>query len=206
MSDKKPNPEQHEEVQADLNEEVQSQTEQVAAEGADAVPQEELVSALQADLEAAQAELVKASEQVLRAQADTQNVRRRAEQDVEKAHKFALERFSADLLPVIDSLERAVDSANVEDEAQKAMVEGMQMTLNMFQGALSKYGLVAIEAVGEPFDPQLHEAMSMQENADVEPGTVIAAFQKGYTLNGRLVRPAMVVVSKASQSKVDEQA
>ncbi|RRJ83338.1 nucleotide exchange factor GrpE [Aestuariirhabdus litorea] len=201
MSDNKPNPEQSEEMQAE-----QPQAEQESVEEPVAGETEQQVATLQAELEAAQAELAKAGEQVLRIQADAQNVKRRAEQDVEKAHKFALEKFSLDLLPVIDSLERAVESANVEDEAQKAMVEGMQMTLNMFQSALGKYGVVAIEPVGEPFDPQLHEAMSMQESADVEPGTVIAAFQKGYSLNGRLVRPAMVVVSKAAQSKIDEQA
>ncbi|MCL6415445.1 nucleotide exchange factor GrpE [Aestuariirhabdus sp. Z084] len=202
MSEQKSNPEQNEEMQPE-----QSAAEEIVAEeGASVESSDQQINSLKAELEAAQEEVAKVSEQALRAQADAQNVKRRAEQDVEKAHKFALEKFSADLLPVIDSLERAVDSANAEDEAQKAMVEGMQMTLKMFQDALGKYNLVALDPVGEPFDPQFHEAMSMQENADVEPGTVIAAFQKGYTLNGRLVRPAMVVVSKASQSKVDEQA
>lgn len=136
-------------------------------------------------------------EQVLRAQAETQNARRRAEQDVEKARKFALEKLVGDLLPVADNLERAIAAGDVENESQKAVLEGVELTLKSLQDTLKKYNVEMIDPEGEPFDPQLHQAMTMVPNPDVEPNTVIDVFQKGYTLNGRLVRPAMVVVSSA---------
>lgn len=136
-------------------------------------------------------------EQVLRAQAEVQNARRRAEQDVEKARKFALDKFVTDLLPVADNLERAISAGDADDEAQKAVLEGVELTLKSLVDTLKKYHVEAIDPEGEPFDPQLHQAMSMVPNPDVEPNTVLNVFQKGYTLNGRLVRPAMVVVSSA---------
>ena len=146
-------------------------------------------------------ELTTARDAVLRAQADAQNVRRRAEQDVEKARKFALERFCGELLPVVDNLERALEAAAGEDEIVKPIAEGVELTLKSFQDALKKFNIEAVDPAGEPFDPQLHQAMSIVENADVEPNTVIAVMQKGYTLNGRLVRPAMVMVSKSPAAK-----
>lgn len=142
-------------------------------------------------------ELTLAKDAVLRAQADAQNVMRRAEQDVEKARKFALERFCAELLPVVDNLERALEATSGDNEIVKPIAEGVQLTLKSFQDALKKFHIEAIDPAGEPFDPQLHQAMSMVENADVEPNTVIFVMQKGYTLHGRLVRPAMVMVSKS---------
>ena len=120
---------------------------------------------------------------------------RRAEQDVEKARKFALERFCSELLPVVDNLERALEASSGDDEVVKPIAEGVELTLKSFLDALKKFNIEAIDPAGEPFDPQLHQAMSMIENADVEPNTVITVMQKGYTLNGRLVRPAMVMVS-----------
>ena len=132
---------------------------------------------------------------VLRAAAEEQNVRRRAERDVENAHKFALEKFAGDLLAVVDTLERALEAPS--SEGDQAMREGVELTLKMLLDALKKHGLEQVDPTGEPFDPQEHEAMSMQPNPDMEPNTVMAVFQKGYKLNGRLVRPAMVVVSKA---------
>ena len=146
---------------------------------------EDVVAQLQADVEAAR-------DAALRAQ----NGRRRAEQDVEKARKFALERFAGDLLPVVDNLERALEAAS-DDEAVRTIVEGVELTLKSFLDAIGKYNIEQLNPEGEPFDPQLHQAMSMVDNPDVEPNTVIAVVQKGYTLNGRLVRPAMVMVSKS---------
>lgn len=140
-------------------------------------------------------------EDVLRAQAETQNARRRAEQDVEKARKFALEKFVNDLLPVADNLERAIAAGDSEDEAQKAVLEGVVLTHKSLLDTLKKYKVEAIDPDGEPFDPQFHQAMSMVPNPDVEPNTVLTVFQKGYTLNGRLVRPAMVVVSSAGAAE-----
>jgi molecular chaperone GrpE len=142
-------------------------------------------------------ELAGLKEQVLRAQAETQNARRRAEQDVEKARKFALEKFVSDLLPVADNLERAILAGDADNETQKAVLEGVELTLKSLQDALKKYKVAMIDPAGEPFDPQLHQAMTTIPNPDVEPNTVLDVFQKGYTLNGRLVRPAMVVVSSA---------
>lgn len=148
------------------------------------------------EIAALEEQLAQSKEQVLRAHADAQNARRRAEQDVEKAHKFALEKFTKELLPVIDSLERALDAFDQHD-VDAAVKEGVEMTLSMFVSTLGKFKVEAINPQGEPFDPQYHEAMSMVPNPDVEPNSVIAVMQKGYLLNGRLVRPAMVMVSKA---------
>ncbi|MDB4476308.1 nucleotide exchange factor GrpE [bacterium] len=153
-----------------------------------------------AQLELLQEELGKARDQALRAQADAQNAQRRAEQDVEKARKFALERFCGELLPVVDNLERALEAINGDDPALASITEGVDLTLKSFVGALSKFQIEQLDPVGEPFDPQHHQAMSMIENPDAEPNTVLAVMQKGYTLNGRLVRPAMVMVSKAPQA------
>lgn len=144
-------------------------------------------------------ELTLAKDAVLRAQADSQNVMRRAEQDVEKARKFALERFCSELLPVVDNLERALEAGSGDDEVLKPIAEGVQLTLKSFQDALKKFNIETVDPVGEPFDPQLHQAMGMVDNPDVEPNTVTFVMQKGYTLHGRLVRPAMVMVSKAPE-------
>lgn len=154
-------------------------------------------------------QLAAAKDQSLRAVADLQNVRRRAEQDVEKAHKFALEKFSSDLLPVIDSLELALAHSSADDEHVKQIREGVELTLKMFQDTLKRYNLVVVDPHGEPFNPEHHQAMAMQENGEVEPNSVLNVFQKGYLLNGRLLRPAMVVVSKApsaAQPSINEQA
>lgn len=142
-------------------------------------------------------DLANARDAVLRAQAEAQNVKRRAEQDVEKARKFALERFVGELLPVVDNLERALEAASGDEEVVKPIAEGVELTLKSFLDVLGKQNIVVLDPHGEPFDPNLHQAMSMVENTEVEPNTVIAVMQKGYTLNGRLVRPAMVMVSKA---------
>lgn len=149
------------------------------------------------DLAALQAELEQARDHALRAQAEAQNVKRRAEQDIEKARKYALERFCGELLPVVDNLERALESTAGDDDALKPIAEGVDLTLKSLLEALRKFQIEAVDPVGEPFDPQLHQAMSMVENPDAEPNTVMAVMQKGYTLHGRLVRPAMVLVSKA---------
>jgi molecular chaperone GrpE len=155
-------------------------------------------------------QLAAAQDQALRAAADVQNARRRAEQEVEKAHKFALERFAGDLLPLLDSMERGLELSESADPALKAMREGMELTLKMFTDTLGRYQIAAVSPEGEPFNPELHQAMAMEERDSVEPNTVIRVFQKGYTLNGRLLRPAMVVVSKASSERpatpsIDEQ-
>lgn len=164
------------------------------------------IDALKAQLEQAQQEAQDAKDQALRSAAEAQNIRRRSEKDVENAHKYALEKFAGELLVVVDNLERALDSADRDNEAVTSLVEGVELTHKSFIDVLTKFHLEQVDPAGEPFDPQVHQAMSMVENPDVEPNTVVAVMQKGYTLNGRLIRPAMVMVSKGGEQKptIDE--
>ncbi len=175
-------------------------TEVVEAEGAD--EEEAGISASQIrgedPLAEAERQVAEFKDQALRAQAEMENVRRRAARDVENAHKYALERFTADLLPVLDSLEKAVEAAGEPaDEAAGAIKEGVELSLKLFLNTLEKAGVDQVDPHGEPFDPQLHEAMAMVPNPDAEPNSVMEVMQKGYTLNGRLIRAAKVVVSAA---------
>lgn len=160
-------------------------------------PEESIVEAASAgvQLEALQAELAAARDQVLRANAEMQNVRRRAEQDVEKAHKFALERFAGELLAVVDNLERALAAIAEEDVTQR---EGVELTLKTLLSALEKHGVSLINPHGETFNPEHHQAITMLDVAGAVPNSVVDVMQKGYSINGRLLRPAMVVVAKAS--------
>lgn len=154
---------------------------------------------LQALLEAAEAKANQNYELALRTQAELENVKRRASIDLEKAHKFALEKFSSDLLPVKDSLEMGLSAgAAAGDQQLEKIVEGVELTLKMFADVLSKHGLKEVNPEGEKFNPDHHQAMAMQPQAGVEPNTVLSVMQKGYLLNDRLVRPAMVMVSKAA--------
>ena len=139
----------------------------------------------------------RAEDDLLRVKAEMQNLRRRTEQDVEKAHKYGVEKFSTELLGVIDNLERALLAAKEhEDESSKAIHDGVSLTLKSFNDCFAKFSIEAVDPIGEPFDPQLHQAIATQESPDSEPNSVIEVVQKGYTLNGRVIRPAMVMVSK----------
>lgn len=149
-------------------------------------------------VEELQQKLATLGEQLLREQAEMQNVRRRAQRDVVSAHKYALEKFASELLSVVDNLERAIDAIDADDESQKAVAEGLELTLKTFIDVLAKYNVEPVEPEGQPFDADLHQAVSTVPNNEVEPNTVINVFQKGYTLNGRLIRPAMVVVSTSA--------
>jgi len=175
--------------------------EAIAAEKAkdlDAEIVEELLAKDQlSETEELQEQVSKANDQVLRVQAEMQNVRRRVERDVENAHKYALDKFTAELLPVVDNLERALSTIDAADDAQKAVATGLELTLKSFFDVLGRFKIEVVDPAGQPFDADLHQAVSMVPNPDLEPNTVMDVFQKGYTLNGRLVRPAMVVVSKA---------
>ncbi|MCP4233393.1 nucleotide exchange factor GrpE [Marisediminitalea sp.] len=164
------------------------------------------IAELEKALAASEAKFNEQQDSVLRARAEMENARRRAEAEVEKARKFALERFAGELLDVIDNLERAVMVADTENEAIKPMLEGVEMTLKSFVSTIEKFGMTPIDPQGEAFNPELHQAMSMQESADFAPNTVMAVMQKGYELNGRLLRPAMVMVSRAPDGGVDTQA
>ncbi|WP_371515107.1 nucleotide exchange factor GrpE [Salinivibrio sp. ES.052] len=188
-----------------------AQAQSAEAKGAD-IEQEETeamiarITELEAALEASEAKVQEQQDSVLRARADVDNMRRRTEQEVDKARKFALEKFAGELLPVIDNLERAVEMADKDDESIKPMLEGVELTLKTMMDTIDKFGLKAIDPQGQPFNPELHQAMTIQESTEHEPNTVMMVMQKGYELNGRVVRPAMVMVSKAAQGNVDEKA
>ena len=135
-------------------------------------------------------------DRALRAQAELENVRRRAERDLAHAHKFALERFVSELLPVRDSLELGLAASAGEGAGAAGIAEGVELTLRMLEQAMEKFGVEAVDPAGDPFNPEFHQAMTMQESDTAESGTVLTVVQKGYLLNERLVRPAMVIVAK----------
>jgi len=176
--------------------EQQDSDAQTAAQPGSADGVDDLAEQIQ---EAVTAALAEQRDSVLRAQAEVQNMRRRCEADLEKAHKFALERFSGDLLSVVDNLERALAAVPPEQAEQvKSLSEGVELTLKGFLEVFAKFKIEQLAPQGEPFDPQLHQAVASIPNANVEPNTVIEVMQKGYSLNGRVIRPAMVVVAKSS--------
>ncbi|HDY93458.1 MULTISPECIES: nucleotide exchange factor GrpE [Pseudoalteromonas] len=203
MSEQTQNPEQ----EVELNEEISKMQADVeaAVEAADQHAEQEQspeaeIAMLYAELEAAKQTIADQKDGVVRAAADVDNIRRRAAQDVEKAHKFALEKFANELLPVIDNLERAIEFSDKENETLKPLLEGIDMTVKSFNDAVAKFGVEIVNPQGEQFNPDFHQAMSIQPSNDVTPNTVLAVMQKGYTLNGRLLRPAMVMVSKAADA------
>lgn len=152
-------------------------------------------SDLQAQLEAAQQTAEDNWAKLVRVQAEMDNLRKRTARDIESAHKYALEKFVNELLPVIDSLELGINAADTSGDAE-GLRQGMELTLSKFLDVVSKFGVEEINPLGEKFNPERHEAVSMQESEEAAPGTVITVMQKGYSLNQRLIRPAMVVVAK----------
>ena len=206
-------------AEADQDNEIQTQDQSESATTEDLVDSGDPQNSEQGDfsedlsldqtlekLAAAQLAAEDAKDDLLRVQAEMQNLRRRTEQDIEKAHKYGQEKFSIELLSVMDNLERALTAASEhEDDSVKAIYDGVDLTLKSFVDCFSKFNIETLDPLGEPFDPQIHQAMGMQENPDVEPNTVIAVMQKGYTLFGRVIRPAMVMVAKEPSLKVDEE-
>jgi molecular chaperone GrpE len=134
--------------------------------------------------------------QVMRLHAEMDNLRKRSEKDIAKAHKYGLDRFAADLLPIVDSLEHGLNIDIGDNEFAKNVHDGMKMTLNLFLNTLEKFSIEQVNPIDDPFSPELHQAMCMEENTEVPANTVLKVMQKGYTLNGRLIRPALVTVSK----------
>ncbi|WP_033136597.1 nucleotide exchange factor GrpE [Aeromonas finlandensis] len=187
----------HEEQKVEAMEQVEVQPVEPTDVDSEVTAEQARIAELEAQLEAAQQASLEERERAIRAVAEMENLRRRAAQDVEKAHKFALEKFAGELLPVLDNLERAIELADKENEALKPMIEGVELTLKSMQSGVAKFGLVALDPLNQPFDPNAHQAMSMVPSADVAPNTVIAVMQKGYDLNGRVIRPAMVMIAKA---------
>ena len=172
--------------------------EQVMEDGAQEEEQlespEGIADSIESQLEDAQAKASENWEHFLRAKAEMDNLRRRNAKDVENAHKYGIEKFVTELLPVIDGMGMGLAT---EDASAESLREGMEMTLSMLEKMMEKLGIEEIDPMNEKFDAEKHQAMTMQPNADVEPNTVIAVMQKGYSLNDRLIRPAMVMVSKA---------
>ena len=173
-------------------------------------PTTETVGRLSAELDEARAALGEAraraeaeADRALRAAAEAENARKRAERTIDSARKFALEQFVRDLLPAVDSFEQAVAAAADAQPPAQTSAEGVGLALKLLVGALERHGVAPVDPVGAPFDPKLHEAMSVLASADAEPDSVAEVLQKGYTLNGRLVRPARVVVAKAPPAQTD---
>jgi molecular chaperone GrpE len=169
------------------------------------------VESLSLQLKEAEEKASESWDGLLRVKAEMENLRRRSEKDVQGAHKFALEKFSKELLTVMDSLELGLQSFQGKGESVDDLKKGVELTLQQLKSVFEKFNIQAVDPTGERFNPEFHQAMSMQPTADHEPNTVIAVFQKGYLLNGRLLRPAMVVVSQQPQppietKKIDEQA
>ncbi|MBT0717837.1 nucleotide exchange factor GrpE [Rosenbergiella epipactidis] len=192
MSSKEQNTPNQQDPEVLNAEQAEQQNQQDASESID--PRDERIAELEKALAESQGGVREAQ---VRAQAEIENIRRRTEIDIEKAHKFALEKFANELLPVIDSLERALEVSNKENPELASMVEGIELTLKSLLDAVRKFGVEVVGDTHVPFNPDVHQAMSMIESADVAPNHVIMVMQRGYTLNGRLLRPAMVAVSKA---------
>ena len=186
---------------AELDDSTKELLEEVSNEaGADSEPEESNAESLQEELDSALAAADKHRDEALRAMAELDNVRKRAEKDVESAHKFGLEKFVNELLPVKDSMDLGFDAANSATDVE-ALKEGMALTLKMFEDALDKRGVKELNPLGESFDPEFHQAMMMEESVEVEAGKILRVMQKGYLLNERLIRPAMVVVAKSASSE-----
>lgn len=164
---------------------------------------EEQVSALSEQLDSALKQSDTHKDEALRARAETDNMRRRAEREVSNATKFALERFAKEILGVVDSLEKALEQS-IEGDEKKAMHEGIELTYKLLLDILNKFSIEQIFPLGEDFDPALHEAMVMQESEEHEPNSVMMVVQKGYQLNGRLIRPARVIVAKGKTTSINE--
>lgn len=154
------------------------------------------ITALQNELDRVRAEADRSRDEMLRARAELDNVRKRAQRDVEAAHKYGIERLVEALIPVKDSLDLGVEAANSTDDI-KGLQDGMALTVRLFEAALEKIGVAVIDPTGTRFDPEQHQAMMTEPSVEVEPGTVLRVMQKAYLLHGRVVRPAMVVVARA---------
>ncbi|MEW5189430.1 nucleotide exchange factor GrpE [Citrobacter freundii] len=181
-----------EEIIMDQHEEVEAVESDASAEQVD--PRDEKIANLEAQL--AEAE-TRERDSVLRIKAEMENLRRRTELDVEKAHKFALEKFVNELLPGLDSLDRALEVADKDNDAMAAMVEGIELTRKSMLDVVAKFGVQVVADIDVPMDPNVHQAIAMVESDDVAAGNVLMVMQKGYTLNGRTIRAAMVSVAKA---------
>ena len=189
---KTPEGQSPEEIIMEQHEEVEAVAPDASAEQVD--PRDEKIANLESQL--AEAE-TRERESVLRVKAEMENLRRRTEIDVEKAHKFALEKFINELLPVLDSLDRALEVANKDSEAMAGMVEGIELTRKSMLDVVAKFGVQVVADIDVPMDPNVHQAIAMVESDEIAAGNVLMVMQKGYTLNGRTIRAALLTVAKA---------
>lgn len=173
---------------------MESHDEVEAVEGVEVDPRDEQIADLTAQLEEVQQ---RERDSLLRTKAEMENLRRRTELDIEKAHKFALDKFVNELLPVIDSLDRALEVADKSNPDLTAMVEGIELTQKSMLDVVRKFGVEVVGDINVPFNPDVHQAIAMVESEDIAPNHVLMVMQKGYTLNGRTIRAAMVSVAKA---------
>ena len=185
--------------------EVATATTETAATANEHTSAELSIEQLQADLDAAHAQMAEHRDQVLRARAELENARKRNQRDIEKARKYALEEIAAALLEVRDSMELGLNAAQQESADVASLREGMGLTLKLLQQLMDKFHIQPIDPVQQAFNPELHQALTMQESDKLAPNTVISVMQKGYQLKDRLLRPALVTVSKAPQ-KTDKSA
>ena len=195
--------------ETEQNQEIESEFEEGSVETevteSEATESEEVtIESLKKKLEEAEAKAAENLDQLVRTRAEMENIRRRSERELANAHKYALEKFAQELLPVIDSMEMGVAAASDENADVSKLREGTEMTLKMFEAAIEKFGIKGVHPKGETFNPDHHQAMSMIDSTEHEPNTIIDVMQKGYLLNERLVRPAMVVVSSANSSKAEK--
>ncbi len=180
-----------------FNEEMLEDIEADIVDATEESQEENSVEALQKQLNLANKKAEENWDKLVRSQAEMDNLKRRTQKDLENAHKYGLEKFAKELLSVIDSLELGIQASTSDAPEVVSLREGSELTIKQFEAVFAKFNVEAINPVGQPFNPELHQAMTMQPSADAEPNTVLNVFQKGYALNGRLIRPAMVVVSQA---------
>jgi molecular chaperone GrpE len=188
-----------EEDVAEVQPQVAAAAPETAPEAVAAAESDVSLAGLQKLLAEAQQKAQDNWDKAVRAQAEMENIKRRTQKDLENAHKFALEKFARELLQVMDSLELGIQASNGDSPEVIKLREGSDLTLKQFQAAFAKFNIEVIDPLGQSFNPELHQAMTQQPSADVPPNTITAVFQKGYTLHGRLIRPAMVVVSRAAE-------
>ena len=184
------------EVDAEVDNEESEVVEEIEAEEVEA--EEVSIPELQKQLAQAEKKATENWDKVLRIQAEMDNLKRRTQKDLDSAHKYGLEKFAKELLNVIDSLELGIHAATSDAPEVVKLKEGSELTIKQFETVFAKFNIEAIDPIGQPFNPEFHQAMSMQPAEDAEPNTVINVFQKGYVLNGRLIRPAMVVIAQAA--------
>jgi molecular chaperone GrpE len=178
--------------------------EEVTAESIAAEESVDPLTKLQSEIEAARAEASNNWDLYLRERADLENARKRHQRDKEEALRFANDRLLKEMIPVLDNLERAVNHAEQSDDSNQGLLEGVNMTISQFRKALEDFGVKPINAIGETFDPNMHQAMGQVESAEQAPNTVVTEFQRGYLLHNRLLRPSLVMVAKAPTNTVTD--